>query len=222
MSIHKTKIYNFSALWKPTTHVASDVTTTYIQINFKNYKNWLTSSLPFQRKVPSLKKRYWIQQRDVKRTNTIAKSAILGLKSTTAVSVRLAASAPGSAEDVLVKRRNQRSESHFYTVPNVSHNQQWTYAEAIWQQFSSIVSTEKNWFKEELTNITPRWNYRNRYKQRPSVWCLGDRASLIQYYKQPTRCNNNIILDFFNQLNIFRAIISPIPRSTKLCLQLTV
>ena len=43
-----------------------------------------------------------------------------------------------------------------------------------------------------------------------------------QKYKQPTRCNNNNFINNFNQLNMFRAIISPILRSTKLCLQLVV
>jgi len=55
-----------------------------------------------------------------------------------------------------------------------------------------------------------------------SVWCLCDRASLTQQYKQPTRCNNNNFIDNFNQLNMFRAIVSPIFRSTRLCLQLVV
>jgi len=38
--------------------------------------------------------------------------------------------------------------------------------------------------------------------------------------KHPTRCNNNNFIYNFNQLNMFRAIISPILRSTRLCLQL--
>jgi len=42
------------------------------------------------------------------------------------------------------------------------------------------------------------------------------------WYKQPTRCNNNNFINNFNQLNMFRAIISPILRSTRLCLQLVV
>ena len=44
----------------------------------------------------------------------------------------------------------------------------------------------------------------------------------LQLYKQPTRCNNNNFINNFNQLNMFRAIISPILRSTRLCLQLVV
>ena len=41
-------------------------------------------------------------------------------------------------------------------------------------------------------------------------------------YKQPTGCNNNNFINNFNQLNMFWAIISPILRSTSLCLQLVV
>jgi len=55
-----------------------------------------------------------------------------------------------------------------------------------------------------------------------SIWCLCDRAPLIQKYKEPTRCNNNNFIDNFNHLNMFRAIISPILRRIKLCLQLVV
>ena len=46
--------------------------------------------------------------------------------------------------------------------------------------------------------------------------------SVIQQYKQPTRYNNNNFIDNVNQLNMFRAIVSPIHRSTRLCLQLVV
>ena len=45
---------------------------------------------------------------------------------------------------------------------------------------------------------------------------------IIQKYKQPTKYNNNSFIDNFNQLNKFRAIISPILRSTRLCIQLVV
>ena len=45
---------------------------------------------------------------------------------------------------------------------------------------------------------------------------------MVQQYKQPTRCNNNNFINNFNQLNMFRAIISPILRSTRLYLQLVV
>jgi len=44
--------------------------------------------------------------------------------------------------------------------------------------------------------------------------------ALLRYYKQPSRCNNKKLN--YNQLNVFRAIISPILRSTGLCLQLVV
>jgi len=44
------------------------------------------------------------------------------------------------------------------------------------------------------------------------IWCLCDCAS----------CNNNNFINNFNQLNMFRAIISSIFRSTRLCLQLAV
>jgi len=44
----------------------------------------------------------------------------------------------------------------------------------------------------------------------------------LQLYKQPTRYNSNNFINNFNQLNIFRAIISPILKSTRLCLQLVV
>jgi len=44
----------------------------------------------------------------------------------------------------------------------------------------------------------------------------------LQECKQPTGCNNNNFINNFNQLNMFRAIISPILRSTRLCLQLVV
>ena len=37
-----------------------------------------------------------------------------------------------------------------------------------------------------------------------------------------TRCNNNNFINIYNQFNMFRAIISPIFRSTRLCLQLVV
>ena len=37
--------------------------------------------------------------------------------------------------------------------------------------------------------------------------------------KQPTKLNNDNFINNFNQLNTFRAIISPILRSTRLCLQ---
>ena len=43
-----------------------------------------------------------------------------------------------------------------------------------------------------------------------------------QWYRQPTRCNNNGLFNNSNRLNMFRAIISPIFRSTRLCLQLVV
>jgi len=44
-----------------------------------------------------------------------------------------------------------------------------------------------------------------------------------KFDKQPTRCkNNNFTINNFKQLNMFRAIISPILRSTTLCLQLVV
>ena len=41
-------------------------------------------------------------------------------------------------------------------------------------------------------------------------------------YKQLTRCNNNNFINNLSQLNMFRALISPILRSTRLCLQLVV
>ena len=41
-------------------------------------------------------------------------------------------------------------------------------------------------------------------------------------YKQPTKCNNNNFINNFNQLNMFRTIISPILRNTRLCLQIVV
>ena len=41
----------------------------------------------------------------------------------------------------------------------------------------------------------------------------------VRYYKQPVRCNNNNYINNFNQLNMFRALISPILKSTTLCLQ---
>jgi len=41
-----------------------------------------------------------------------------------------------------------------------------------------------------------------------------------QNWKLPNRCNNNNFLNNFNQFNIFRALISPILRSTRLCLNL--
>jgi len=44
----------------------------------------------------------------------------------------------------------------------------------------------------------------------------------ITLYKQRTRCNNNIFINNLNQLNMFRAIISPVLRSPRLCLQLVV
>jgi len=44
----------------------------------------------------------------------------------------------------------------------------------------------------------------------------------LTIHKQPPRCNNNSFINSFNQLNIFRAIISPILRSTRLCLQFVV
>jgi len=53
-------------------------------------------------------------------------------------------------------------------------------------------------------------------------WCLCDRGSFIQKYKQLTRCNNNNFINNFNQLNMFRTILSLILRSTRLCLQLVV
>jgi len=49
------------------------------------------------------------------------------------------------------------------------------------------------------------------------------KLQFFQYYKKPTRCNNNnFIIINFNQLNMFRAIISPILKSTRLCLELVV
>jgi len=39
-------------------------------------------------------------------------------------------------------------------------------------------------------------------------------------HKQPTGCYNNNFINNFNQLNMFRAIISSIFRSSRLCLQL--
>jgi hypothetical protein len=91
----------------------------------KQYR--LTSSWLFLRTVSSLTKRYCIQQRDVKPTNSNERSAILGLKSTAAISDTLAASAPGFAENVLVKRSNPRSQAH--SIPYWKcHNQHWTYA----------------------------------------------------------------------------------------------
>ena len=39
----------------------------------------------------------------------------------------------------------------------------------------------------------------------------------VLWYKEPTRCNNNNFINNFNQLNMFRPIISPILRSTRLC-----
>ena len=44
----------------------------------------------------------------------------------------------------------------------------------------------------------------------------------VLWYKEPTRCKNNNFINNFNQLHMFRAIISPILRSTRLCLQLVV
>jgi len=38
---------------------------------------------------------------------------------------------------------------------------------------------------------------------------------MLCYYKKPTRCNNNNFIINFNQLNMFRAIISPILRSNE-------
>jgi len=41
---------------------------------------------------------------------------------------------------------------------------------------------------------------------------------LKQKYKEPTRCKDNNFINNLNQLNMFRTIISPILKSTRLCL----
>ena len=62
----------------------------------------------------------------------------------------------------------------------------------------------------------------NKYKA--SAYFKPSVSYLLQWYKQPTRCNNNSLLmvSISSQLNMFRAIISPILRSTLMCLQLVV
>ena len=56
------------------------------------------------------------------------------------------------------------------------------------------------------------------------IWCLRGPASLIQQHKQPSRYSTTVteFIDNYNQLNMFRAIISTILRSTRLCIQLMV
>ena len=51
--------------------------------------------------------------------------------------------------------------------------------------------------------------------------CMVITYTKVQQYNQPTRCNNDFINNY-NQLNMFREIISPILSSTRLCLQLVV
>lgn len=129
VSIQKTKIQNFSALWKPTSLAASRFTTNCTQIDFKNYRNnRLISSLPLQRTAPSLKKRYWIPQRDVKHTNPNA----IG-NSRPKIDSGCQRNVGGDCARLCRGRTWETPEpsfsSTFHVGMKVSHNQHWTYAE---------------------------------------------------------------------------------------------
>jgi len=94
-----------------------------------------------------------------------------------------------------------------------------------WADFHETHVCSTNFCKQLLLRISCKtekrfspW-YQVTQRQQRCVWYLCDRATLIQKYKQPTRCINNNFINNLNQLNMFRAIISLILRSTRLCFE---
>ena len=64
--------------------------------------------------------------------------------------------------------------------------------------------------------LLSKWKCGRHFSVRAShcgVRCFCDRVLLIQWYKQPTGCNNNHFFNNYHQLNVFRTIILPILRS---------
>ena len=71
----------------------------------------------------------------------------------------------------------------------------------------AFATDKNNWTKETWT----LYEWVMYYKV--TVWCLCDRASQIQQYKQPTRCNNINFIDNYNQPYVKQKYWSPVQQS---------